>query len=328
MNNNKSNIFNGIILITIGILLFGYINDFFSFDFSMREIAKYWPLLLVFAGISVFFNERRSVYNPTTALFVAFAIPLGLFHFSVRGIDKVTNKIEDELNIEFNSDNENNSNSKIDTVSNNIENYNVPLNSETEYASLDINGGAVGFSLVESSVANVFEAKTQNNQNGFELSDEKDGNKQEIEFKMMDNKGKFKFNNKNKFGKIEMKLSTKPIWDLNLNVGASDIKFDLSNYKIKLMDIETGASNLDLKLGNIISESDINISSGLANIKVNIPKDAGCQIITESVLNANTFEGFKEIEKGKWQTDNFNKSTKKIKLKLDSGLSAVKVERY
>ena len=54
---------------------------------------------------------------------------------------------------------------------------------------------------------------------------------------------------------MTIKLNPKPDWDIKVDVGAADVELDLSLFKIRKLDIDGGASSIDLRLGTLQAES-------------------------------------------------------------------------
>jgi hypothetical protein len=92
--------------------------------------------------------------------------------------------------------------------------------------------------------------------------------------------------------------------------------------------METGAADISLKMGDKLKESKVRIESGVAKVKVMVPKNVACQIKMDGALNAKDFDGFSKSGSGTWKTENFETGSNKIYLEINSGLSAVSVERY
>jgi hypothetical protein len=326
---NNIRIFWGAILVAFGFLMLGIVNDWFQFEVSIREIAKYWPLLIILGGVAVLFNPKKTVFNPTTLLLVAFAIPLAIYNASADAFDDVNYNIEGDLNFDFEDDSDFTFDEDSSKKENFSQNFNVPFDKSVEEVDLEIGGGAAEFFLSEPESVNLFEANTKLFGKKFDLEEEKIGRKQEIKFKM---NSKNNFNN-TRMGKganndVHLKLSKTPIWNLDMGIGAGQLKFDLSDYKIKDISLETGAADISLKLGDKIKEAKVKVESGVAKIKISVPKGVACQINMEGALNAKDFDGFTKAQSGTWKTDNFDSANKKIFINLESGLSAVTVNRY
>jgi hypothetical protein len=295
----------------------------------MREIAKYWPILIIIGGIAVFFTPKRTVFNPTTALLVAFAIPLAIYNASTAAIDNV----KAEFNDDFDFDVEMDDNFTFDTdsmnSSNSSQNFSVPFDSSVQEVNLEIGGGAAEFFLSEASSSDVFSADTKLFKNKFNLEDEKKGTTQDISFKMSSKNGSDNFHiGKGMNNDVNLKLNKAPIWNLDLGIGAGELKFDLSDYKVKDIKMETGAADISLKMGNKLKESKVRIESGVAKVKILVPQNAACQIKMDGALNTKDFDGFSKSSSRTWKTENFETASNKIYLEINSGLSAVSVDRY
>jgi len=326
---NNGNTFWGAILVALGVLMLGVVNDWFQFEVSMREIAKYWPILIIIGGIAVFFTPKRTVFNPTTALLVAFAIPLAIYNASTAAIDNV----KAEFNDDFDFDVEMDDNFTFDTdsmnSSNSSQNFSVAFDPSVQEVNLEIGGGAAEFFLSEASSSDVFSADTKLFKNKFNLEDEKKGTTQDISFKMSSKNGSDNFHiGKGMNNDVNLKLSKAPIWNLDLGIGAGELKFDLSDYKVKDIKMETGAADISLKMGNKLKESKVRIESGVAKVKILVPQNAACQIKMDGALNTKDFDGFSKSSSRTWKTENFETASNKIYLEINSGLSAVSVERY
>jgi hypothetical protein len=329
---NSGNIFWGAILVAFGVLMLGVVNDWFQFEVSMRELAKYWPILIILGGVAVLFTPRKTIFNPTTALLIAFAIPLAIYNASSSAIDKVKAEINDDYDFDIEIDDSDNDFSfDEDSTSSNktSQNFNVPFDKAIEEVNLEIGGGAAEFFLGEAVDDDLFSAETRLFGNKFNLEEEKKGNTQEISFKMSSKNGSDNIRlGKGMDNDVNLKLSKTPIWNLDLGVGAGELKFDLSDYKVKDIKMETGAANISLKLGDKLKESKVRVESGVAKIKIMVPKGVACQIKMDGALNAKDFDGFTKSSSGTWRTDNYNTAANKIYLDIESGLSAVSVDRY
>jgi hypothetical protein len=332
----KENIFWGVILIVLGILLLGNTLDWFNFDWHWREIARFWPILIILAGVFAFLNRSKSVYNATSALLIAFAIPLGIYHCTRETVDKISDKIEDGVNIDIDDLDNNDDKNTVDTTKGDRTKnyYAVSLDNSIKEVNLELNGGAAEFDLEESS-SKLFEANTYlSYKNNYTLSEDLKNGIKEISFKMKDKKDKDEVHidwdgDGDKLDNdVVFKLNTNPIWNIDMGIGAGKVNFDLSKYKVKKLKLETGAASIDLKLGDKMDKMDVSVESGVAAVKLHIPESVACEIRMEGAFNAKDFEGFTKVGSGRWQTPNFDKATKKINLDVDSGLSSLKIDRY
>ncbi|CAH0995372.1 hypothetical protein EMA8858_01493 [Emticicia aquatica] len=332
----KSNIFWGAVLIVVGFLFLGTNLDWFELNWSFRKIAEFWPIMLILAGVAAFLNHKKSIYNATSALLIAFAIPLGIFTCVDDGVRDFKDDLSDGINIDIDDfdDDDDDDSSNSDTITNdrNKQYFAVEMTPDIKEATLNLKGGAAEFDLEESK-NRLFEATTfLQFKGGYTLEEEKKDGGKVIDFGMKDGKGKnFHFNfdeDNNMDNDVLLKLSTAPVWTIDMGIGAGEVDFDLSNYKVKKLNIETGAASIDIKLGDKQDNTAVDINSGVASVKIKVPESVGCEIKMDGALNAKDFDDFEKVGNGVWQTKGFNTATKKITLNVDSGLSSLKVDRY
>jgi hypothetical protein len=286
---------------------------------------------LILAGVAAFFSHKKSIYNATSALLIAFAIPLGIFTCVDDGVKEIKDEISDVINLDI-DDFDDDDSSKSDTTkgNRNKQYFAVEMTPEVKEATLRLGGGAAEFDL-EESPNRLFEATTfLNFKNGYTLEEETNTENKVINFSMKDKKARdFNFGEEYKINNnVLIKLSTSPIWNIEMGIGAGELDFDFSNYKVKKLEIETGAASIDIKLGDKQDKVDIDIESGVASVKIKVPESVGCEIKMDGALNSKDFDNFEKIKDGVWQTKGFDKATKKIYLNVDSGLSSLKVDRY
>ncbi|MGR3809498.1 LiaI-LiaF-like domain-containing protein [Jiulongibacter sp. NS-SX5] len=330
----KSNIFLGAILVAVGVIFLGLNYDFINFDYSFRQIAAFWPVLLILAGVAVLLHERRSFYNPTTALLVAFAIPLAIYSVASDGVEEIKDELETELNFDFDDDDWDyerkkwsESGSSSERGDRTEQDFGIPYSSKADKVKLKVGGGAAEFHLRESE-SDVFGATTLLNLGSYQISDGLKNGVHDIEFEMRERKNKsFNFSDDN-HNEVFLKLNKKPLWDIELAIGAGDLDFDLSEYKIENLEIKTGAASVDVKLGDLLDKTYVDVESGVAKVAIAVPEEVGCEIIMDGALNSKDFDGFKKEGSSTYRTDNFNSASKKIFIDVSSGLSSVSVDRY
>ena len=126
----------------------------------------------------------------------------------------------------------------------------------------------------------------------------------------------------------EISLHPNPVWSMMLDAGAAKIDFDLSPFKVDRVDIDSGASSVKIKLGDRYGRTDLSINTGAAEMVIEVPASAGCEVNTNTVLSSKNLEGFTKLESGIYQTDNFNSASSIINISVDAAISSLKVVRY
>ena len=127
---------------------------------------------------------------------------------------------------------------------------------------------------------------------------------------------------------VEIKLNSKPSWNLKMDIGAAAMDLDLSDYKIDTAIVDAGASSIDMKLGDKSSQTRLTFNAGASSIKVSIPKAAGCQVSSDSFLASRDFEGFSKKGDHIWETDNFSSAKCKIVVVVKTAVSSIEIKRY
>ncbi len=126
---------------------------------------------------------------------------------------------------------------------------------------------------------------------------------------------------------LEMALNSTSTYELLLELGAVASNLDISAYKVQKLDIETGASSVEVTLGDKVDKVNVEVEAGAGNIKLRIPKNSGCRVVSEGFLVEKELPEFTKVD-GAFQTENFATSTKIIFVKFEGAISNLEVVRY
>jgi hypothetical protein len=316
----------GLILVLIGI---GFLlRSFGIIEFHFWNIVRLWPIILVIAGVNLVFANNRSGW--ATALKVGvLVLGVGLLLFGDFG-RKYNFWPKYHYRYSDNNDNDddtdtaysNNVVRKVEGKSNHVEAFTPG----TEAAKLNINGGGASFKITDTT-DQLFTADTKEFYNRFELYRTKEGNVDVLDFRMRNRKGRFNWDS-NKPNSADIKLNAAPIWDFNINAGATALDFDLSKFKVRSFKLSGGAGDFDIKLGQPYAVSEINISTGVSDVEISVPQSAACSIKSSTALSGNHYDGFESKGDGVYQTPGFDKAVNKYVIRMDGGISDFKVKRY
>ncbi|MCF8367668.1 MAG: cell wall-active antibiotics response protein [Bacteroidales bacterium] len=303
------NIFWGVILITLGILI--ALRNMDVFFFSWSSIFRLWPLIFVFWGIALLPIKSMvklllTVGTVLIGLLILVNNPGRSFHFFQIW--------PHSYSIESDSDDEESWSEQY---------FDEDFEGSFENATLNIDAAAGEFSL-RGVTSKLFEFETKGNTGLYSAKTRKvDENNVVVDFTHEQYKGRRHIENK-----VWMHINDGPVWEMNIDVGAAEIDMDLSNFKVKRIDIDGGASSIKLKLGDQIDKTIVNIDAGASGIKIKIPFESACEIHTNTILTGRSFDDFNKIENGLYQTPNFSDSANQIFIDVDAAISGVKVERY
>ncbi|MFH1119086.1 MAG: DUF5668 domain-containing protein [Bacteroidota bacterium] len=307
-------IFWGVVLVLIGILFI--LKNVHVIYFDWVTIWRLWPLILILWGISLIpvKDYLKLVFSVVaialSVLLVSKYDKTGYYDF---GWDQKNHRFEREWGDD---------DWKKGTAEQQLD---QSYDSTIQRVELNLEAAAGDFRLNDSTPPDkLLTFWKKGNIGNYSMTSEDDSTLRIINLKIEDSH--VKFNNKSM--RVKLGLNPKPVWDLNFDIGAASIDFDLSNYKLGKMSIDGGASSIEMKLGSLSDLTEVDIDAGASSINIQIPEGVGAELRSETVLSSRNFEGFKKISQGLFRTDNFDKTAKKIMIDIDAGVSSVDISRY
>lgn len=318
------NLFVGILILFAGVV--ALLSTLHVFDFHWSVAWSLWPMILIICGIAMLpLNE----YLKSAILIVALGLGCLLYHVENRGYEgnPVTRFINRHVrNWDWDDDevdDEDYAYSKDDDDLDEVQQFSEPY-MEVSKASIDIDFGA-GDLEMKSPCAELVKADIESNFVRYSFRSEHGDDNTSI---FLTGKGHSKKVGKNNTNDLDLALCAQPIWDFNLDMGASNAELDLSAYKMENVKINGGACNLELKLGDNGCDTQVTINTGASDIDIKVPASMDCQINLESAIIGKDFKGFEKIERGLWRTPGFGQSEHKIIIDLSCAVSDLSVERY
>ncbi|MFY8160445.1 MAG: hypothetical protein ACOVNU_03880 [Candidatus Kapaibacteriota bacterium] len=319
-------VFWGTLFFLVGlIVLLSNLN--IHLDIYQSKFIDFWPLLLIMYGIS-FFKLPLIVkqINASLGAILIVVLILNMFNTDYNWVNIV--KKSKFIKINTNNDDDQNQNlSEYQDVKQ------IILDSNYKKAHFTMNAGAGDFKLFSTKNEYLIEVKSNTEMDFGKLYTSQDTNfkKYDVIYKTFTDKNENKNVDidENDFDrKIDFILSENTLWTIESNIGAGEFDYDLTNINFDSLEINAGAAEIKIKVGEKIEKSYLNINSGATEIKIKIPKNIGCQIITKTALTENNFKNFIRIDDDLYETQSFNKSTKKLYITIDGGISSYNVETY
>jgi len=306
----------GTILVIIGALFL--LNNFNYIDFSWEVLLSLWPIILIIAGVNLVFAHNRSHWATILKLAVLFA-GMGILIWG-----GVTHRYH---NFWFTRDYSYN----YDDRGGMANNFAEPYKPQVQSARLNISGGAARYTLNDTT-GQLFVASTdQRNGNNYSLKTLLDSGTEVLNFEMggdQNNHGHFFFWGGGRSNRATIKLNSNPVWDIDVSTGASKLDFDLSPFKIKSLKIEGGVATFNVKMGEPLAITNIDVQTGVSNVRVKIPQTAACHITTDTGLSSKNFDGFNKLSDTEYETPGFAGAINKMNISLSGGVSHFRVERY
>lgn len=285
--------------------------------FTWHTIWRLWPLILILWGISLI-----PVKDYLKLIFSVVAIALsvllvqkydktGYYNFGWRDSDRGRNREQ------FDRDDWNDTSETQELFQ--------PFDSAINRVELKLDAAAGEFRLEETApddqLLTLFKEGSVGN---YSMTSQDEDDVRTIELKIRESNAKIR----TRGNRVKLGLNTTPVWDFDMNIGAASIDFDLSNYKVGEIDLDGGASAINLKLGDRSDYTKLDIDAGAASIDIKIPESAGAELKIETALSSKNFPGFKKIEKGLYRTENYESAAKKIEIKIDAAVSSLNINRY
>lgn len=328
MKNDK--LIPGLVLVLIGLAFlldnFGYIS------FHWGNIWHLWPIFLIIGGVNLVFAHNRS---PLATVLKVGVVLLGFALLFFGNFDNGFGfpfwRYNFHHNRNYNKDNDDNDDdsdsSGIVKVEGNS-NFVLPYTADAQFAQLNISGGGTKYTLSDTT-NQLFKADTKEFRGKYEFAHHNNGSTYILDFSMKDHKGHFDWDtDDNKTNSADFKLNTSPIWDIDVETGATKLDFDLSKFKIRSLKLSGGAASFDVKLGQPLANTNVDVSTGVSEVEISIPENAACDIKSDSGLSSTTFDGFTKQGDGHYQTSGFDGAKNKIYITMSGGISDFKVHRY
>ena len=304
----------GLLLITIGVIFFLLNYDILSWSFWFH-VADLWPLILILAGIGLLFSRRI----PLSAVLLVFL--LSMVGYSMVMGDK---PLPGQMNNFFHAKT---SETKL---------INVPLPPDVKKARVDLKlGGAkVYVSALDSGVSEPqlmtgnYQGTKQSDAAGREilgLSTQQSGDTLNVSLSSTS----FGITSDTiKWSDLELNLSRKVHFDLDMSAGALNGTMDLSHLLVDNLKISTGASNFELEFGDTGIATHGKIDSAASKITLVIPENVGVSIRLDGVATSTNFMGSGLLLDDKnWVSPQYADASTKVDLEISMAAGSVRLER-
>lgn len=303
-----SHVFWGLLFIGLGVLVL--LNNFTNLFMDWTTIWKLWPLTIVLIGLAILVKHQygKGVIAGLAALVLAFTI--------FASFKSATSFFNDDIRIDLGDG------MRHEIVTSE---FTEQYDSTLQFATLNFEAGAGSFNISETT-SNLIDAVTEGYKNNYTLTRFDSDSSTTINFDMGD-KAIFRFG-KNYKNSIDLNLNPNPVWDMNFDVGAASMDFDLTEFKTRNIDVDMGAASIKIKLGELYSESNLTVDAGASDINIFIPKESGCKIVLDGALSSKHFSEFDKIDSDNYQTENFDEAPNKVYINIECGVSSISVERY
>jgi len=294
-------IFWALFFIAIGVL--ALLDNALSLSWDWSALLSWWPAVLILLGLAIMLKTSR--FRWIVIGCAGFLVGIVAFAFLNRGCDVI--------DTDWNTD--------APTVKQTLfEKY----DSAYDRAAFFLDAGAGRFRILDSAVE-LIAAEARSSIGGYRLAIQRADSRNTGTLSMDGRKVNFRGTADNS---VDIRLNTRPVWDLNLDIGAAKADFDLSRYRIRDLELDAGAASVTLKLGSRNPETQVRIGTGASSIKLRIPESADCEIRSETGLSSTVFTGFDKSSDDVYVSKGSGEVTSKIRIDIEAGVSSIRVERY
>ncbi len=113
--------------------------------------------------------------------------------------------------------------------------------------------------------------------------------------------------------------------NLQINAGAGQLDLNLEELKVDQLSVNSGASDLDIGLGNY--NSYIYLNSGATRVDFYLPREVGVSIRINGVISKNNFikSGLVEISEDHYRSNNFTEAANKVRIEIKASASKIEL---
>lgn len=292
----------GVTFIFIGVIWMmvklGYLN--FSIIGALVDL---WPLIFVVIGVNIVFRKIRYIGLITWICFLAALVGYGIYFAP-----------QDNW-IDWNDQGSNSSiSNSVNAVSDN-----VPMtgNEQIKEANLELNLSAGNLNM-GASQSNLIDYVIPQNfiTTDFNL-DSKNAN---LTFNEKNNMNWSKINGRGL--NYDFYLNKDVLWYVSVNIGAADSKMNFTEVPMRELEINGGAGDFELTLGDLQDKSDVSINMAAGDVQLTVPKNVGLKIATNGLISDHNFKdsGLTKMD-GSYQTPDYDQAAKVIYVEINSAVS-------
>jgi hypothetical protein len=116
--------------------------------------------------------------------------------------------------------------------------------------------------------------------------------------------------------------------DVTLSSGAASVDADFSGVPLHVLTIKSGASSNTIKIGQKTKTTTIHLDTGVSSIELLVPRGAGIHNAVESGISNVSVPDIHEVSKGVFETTSYELADQKIRLEGKIGMANLKVIYY
>lgn len=294
---NLGTIFWGMLLIVVGGLVL--LSNFGIVKLEWANVWRIWPIAIIAAGVSIL-SVRSAVWKFVSAILMALTLVVVVL-LATGAFGQSTAVYETYIS-------------------------NIQQASGVDRAEVTVNGGASKVRVTSGNLDVPAKATLRSNVSELKEESSVSGNTQYVSFSSESSRGMwFVGNFQNDW---DVTINEDKQTRLVIDAGASDIDVDVSKSKVDDVTLKAGASSSRLTLGDRADLIKVNVDSGASSVTIRVPKASGVSLKIDGGLVSKHLADLREITENYYQSDNYDKASKRIEIVADIGAANITIERY
>lgn len=327
MKANK--IIKGLTFLLTGTILLANTLEILNWS-VWSNLFKLWPLLVISLGLSLIFRGRILSFMGPLIIFLGIITGVGASYMGISFEGEMVREVKTlsrEIVIEVEKVPETEIIPEIETAPDTEISPETEASLETkeyakiERASIELNLDVGKLTLGESTPL-LYECISQYRFKEFEPFEKFSHTEKEADILIYHSPITKKVISNNIKNDWQLKLNNQIIYNLSIKTGAIDTDFNLSDFKVEKLHIESGVSNINLVLPQYNSK--IIIDTGVSNIDITIPKNVGAIVNIDSGIAIKDLDDFIK-RNDTYISHNYNESEFKTEIEIDSGVSHIDI---
>lgn len=296
---NAGNLFWGLFLVLIGALFL--LQNLGVVDINFSNLWALWPIFIIMAGVSmVAVRGWLGVLISGLVALVALAL-VALVALNVVRPGDIDSTLVDRVSVAR----------EIGTV---------------EKLNLTVEAGAGTIDVSSAAATKTVDASLKSTVTSLNHRSDRTGTTQNVRVIMDDNSHHW-WNGHMK-NDLALVLGQSLPTDLKIDAGAAKITADLSRVDLRKLNIDSGASSLDVRLGNVAKTTEVTYDIGASSITLRLPRSSGMSLTLDSGLSGTNLPDLKEVADNYYESENFASATHKVTIHGKMGMANLRVVYY
>ena len=124
-----------------------------------------------------------------------------------------------------------------------------------------------------------------------------------------------------------MQLSRLPDYAFDLNTGAADVELDLRDFKASRVDLDIGASSVNITLPGGGGTTEVRVNGGASSVKLTVPAGVAARVRSQSGLSSLSVDMTRFPKSGDYYVSpDYNTAANRVDIELHTGASSISVK--